>query len=66
MRVLVSHGSRDGVVSPSEGTATARHFASGGHEVRMISFDGGHEIAGPVRDALPLFLSGQGVGSPPP
>ena len=63
MRVLVTHGTKDGVVGIGKGKATAEHFAEGGHDVRWLQFDGPHTIAFDVRKAIPLFLQGEDVGS---
>jgi phospholipase/carboxylesterase len=62
MRVLVAHGTHDTVVGSAVGTALAEHFAQGGHAVRFVSFEGGHQIAPPVRLAVAGFLRGETVG----
>ncbi len=62
MRVLVAHGRKDSVVSYRIGQATARHFASAGHDATLLSFDGGHQIAPPVREGLIAFLRKERVG----
>ena len=62
MRVLVTHGTTDRVVSVAKGKATAELFAAGGHEVQWLQFDGDHTIPPPVREAIPGFLRGETVG----
>jgi len=62
LRVLVAHGRKDGVVSFGVGQELARHFASGGHDVRWLPFDGSHTIPPAVRRAIPAFLRGEAVG----
>jgi phospholipase/carboxylesterase len=62
MRVLVSHGTHDTVVNRAVGTAVAQHFAQGGHDVRFVSFEGGHQIPPPVSAAVAGFLRGETVG----
>lgn len=64
VRVLVSHGSRDNVVSRREALSPGRYFVEGGHLVRLVSFDGRHEIGSPVREAIPRFIAGETVGEP--
>ncbi len=62
LRVLVTHGTSDGVVSLGTGAGLAHTLAADGHEVRWLTFDGRHEIPAVVRDALPRFLRGDEVG----
>jgi phospholipase/carboxylesterase len=62
MRVLVTHGTHDTVVNRAVGTAVAQHFAEGGHEVRFVSFEGGHQLPPAVRLAVEGFLRGEAVG----
>ena len=62
MRVLVTHGTHDGVVSIAKGRSTAQHFAAGDHEVQWLQFDGPHTVAPAVRRAIPGFLRGETVG----
>jgi phospholipase/carboxylesterase len=62
MRVLVTHGTQDGMVSIAKGKATAQHFAAGDHEVQWLEFAGPHTIPAAVRDAIPGFLRGETVG----
>lgn len=59
MRVFVSHGTRDPIVPSSEGLATAKHFAAGGHAVTQLLFDGAHQISPEVRRALAEFLAAE-------
>lgn len=66
LRVLVSYGSADGVVSQRDAFAAGRYFAESGHVVRLVSFTGRHEIPAPVREAIPRFLAGETVGEPLP
>jgi phospholipase/carboxylesterase len=66
MRVLVTHGTSDGVVPLGTGLALAHALAADGHDVRWLQFDGRHEIPGTVRDAIPRFLRGEEVGASAP
>ncbi len=66
LRVLVSHGSADGVVSRGDALAAARYFAASGHVVQFIPFSGRHEIPASVREAIPRFIAGETVGEPLP
>ena len=66
LRVLVTHGSKDGMVSMGVGVNLARAFASKGHAVRWVQFDGQHQIPPEVRDAVAGFLKGEDVGVAPP
>jgi phospholipase/carboxylesterase len=66
LRVLVSYGSADNVVSQRDALSPGRYFAESGHLVRFISFSGRHEIPAVVRDAIPRFIAGETVGEPLP
>jgi phospholipase/carboxylesterase len=61
MRVLVSQGTHDGVVQ-NEGRLVAQHFAAGRHDVRLVTFEGGHQIPDEVRRAVGAFMRGEDVG----
>lgn len=64
MRVLVAHGKKDTVVPLATGKATARHFAEAGLETSLLVFEGSHQIAPPVREALAVFVQKGRVGGP--
>jgi len=66
MRVLVTHGSRDPLVSIAKGLETAKHFSELGHDVQWLRFEGSHEIPAEVRRAIPAFLRGETVGEEAP
>ncbi|GMU59474.1 MAG: hypothetical protein AMXMBFR34_12370 [Myxococcaceae bacterium] len=66
MRVLVTHGSSDGVVSVGAGSSLAHALSAAGHDVRWLQFQGGHQIPDEVRAALAAFLQGEAVGEAPP
>jgi phospholipase/carboxylesterase len=62
MRVLVTHGTNDQVVSLHVGQALAHKLKVDGHEVRWFEFEGAHQIPPVVRDGVATFLKGEDVG----
>ena len=66
LRVLVSHGNSDTMVSMGAGLTIARKLAARGHAVRWLEFKGKHQIPDEVRDAVASFLKGEDVGVTPP
>jgi phospholipase/carboxylesterase len=57
LRVFVSHGRADPVLSFAAAERFQRELADAGLAVTWVPFDGGHEIPGPVVAALNAFLA---------
>lgn len=61
LRILVTHGRRDGVIPFARGEDFARALVAAGHRVRWVAFDGGHQLA-PIAADVSRFLQGVDVG----
>jgi phospholipase/carboxylesterase len=57
LRVFVSHGRADPILSFTSAERFQRELADAGLDVTWVPFDGGHEIPGPVVAALNAFLA---------
>ena len=66
VRALVTHGKSDSIVPRVKGIAAAKALLKLGSDVRWLSFDGGHQIPRPVREAVGAFLRGEAVGTTVP